>query len=104
MCFKLRVILTTISSFLFGLATYLCCSEKISALKHKLFSTQHALDFRDVPGVSQKCREDFDVFLGALDSFEFWAVKSECCLKKVVMTVAKNAVCLPFPKYIEIQK
>lgn len=46
-------------------------------LKQKLFSTQHALDFRDVPGVSQKCREDFKVFHTALDSFEFWAVKSE---------------------------
>lgn len=50
-------------------------------LREKIFSVRHVWDFRDVPGVSKKCQEDFDVFIGALDSFELWAVKSESNLK-----------------------
>lgn len=53
------------------------CAAVISSLKQQLFSRQHALDFRDVPGVSDKCKKDFDVFLDALDSFQLWAVKSK---------------------------
>lgn len=46
-------------------------------LKQKIFSTRHAWDFRDVPGVSKKCQEDYTVFLHGLNNFELWAVKSE---------------------------